>query len=206
MLVLDMIRSLIVFLFLSGGLMAIEEPRYILESRDGSLEVRNYEQHLVAEVQIKEDFDSAGNSAFSILASYIFGNNTSKSKITMTSPVIQSEKIAMTAPVSQLRSEVGYLVQFTMPEQYTLETLPEPNDKRVTVLQIPAKKMAVWKYSGSWSKVNFDQQLEKLLVTLQHKKIEVKGQPIFARFNSPFQIWFLRRNEIWLEIEGSGLK
>jgi effector-binding domain-containing protein len=190
---------------LSGVSMAIEEPEFVLETKNGPLEIRRYLPMLVAETEVQADFDGSGNQAFRILADYIFGNNQTKKNIEMTAPVTQqaaSEKIAMTAPVTQIKSKQGYLVQFTMPKEYTLETLPQPNDSRVKLRRIPERKVAVYSYSGSWSQSNYDQHLATFKKNLSAQGIPTKGDPIFARFNSPFSLWFLRRNEIWLELAG----
>lgn len=183
--------------------MAIEEPKYTVESKNSTYEIRNYNSTLVAETVIEETFEEAGNKAFRVLADYIFGNNKAKAKISMTAPVTQeaqAEKIAMTAPVSQVKSSKGFLVQFTMPEKYNLQTVPEPIDPRVSLREIPARKVAVFSYTGSWSKERFDQKLAEFQKALQRDGVPTVGEPVFARFNSPFQIWFLRRNEIWLEL------
>jgi hypothetical protein len=66
--------------------------------------------------------------------------------------------------------------------------------------EIPAKSVAVYSYSGSWSEERFDQKLADFRAALNKDGLQTVGEPIFARFNSPFQIWFLRRNEIWLEL------
>lgn len=183
--------------------MAIEEPAYTVESKTGSYEIRNYGPVIVAETKVNSDFEGAGNQAFRILADYIFGGNKSKTKIAMTAPVNQepvSEKIQMTAPVTQTKGPSGYLVQFTMPKQYTLETLPTPNDDRVQLRQIPARKIAVFGYSGSWSESRYQEKLADFRKELNSNQVKTIGEPVFARFNSPFRIWFLRRNEIWIQM------
>ncbi len=179
----------LVLLLLSGMAMAIEEPEYTVESVVEHYEIRRYGAVLVAETIVASDFSDAGNQAFRILASYIFGANQSKAKI------------AMTAPVNQLKSSIGYLVQFTMPKKYTLDTLPNSNDTRVHLRQVPARRVAVFTYSGSWSESRYKQKLESFREELQKNKLETIGEPVLARYNSPFQIWFLRRNEIWLELK-----
>ena len=184
--------------------MAIEEPRYSVESKAAHYEIRKYDATLVAEARIEAGFDDAGNRAFRILADYIFGNNKSKTKVAMTAPVTQqppSEKIAMTAPVNQVPTPGGFLVQFTMPAGLTLENAPEPNDARVHLRLIPPRRIAVFRYSGSWSESRYNQKLAQFRNELQKNGVQTTGAPIFARFNAPFIPWFLRRNEIWLEIE-----
>jgi hypothetical protein len=189
--------------FFPGGLMATEEPDFEVESKTASYEVRKYGAMLVAETQVEASFSDSGNKAFKILADYIFGNNRSKVKIEMTAPVTQrprSEKISMTAPVTQIESSSGFLIQFTMPKIWSLESLPEPNDARVQIREIPARRVAVYSYSGSWSESRYKKKLAEFYSALQKDNLKTQGEPVFARFNSPFQIWFLRRNEIWLEL------
>lgn len=194
-----------------GAAMSIEEPAFTVDLKAEHYEIRKYSANIVAETKIESEFEDAGNRAFRILASYIFGNNTSKSKIAMAAPVTQkvsnepisqptSEKVSMTAPVSQVKTTGGYLVQFAMPNQYTLDSVPKPNDLRVKIIQVPECKMAVYKYSGSWSQSRFEDNLKEFKSDLAKDKILTIGEPIFARFNSPYQLWFLRRNEIWLQI------
>lgn len=184
--------------------MAIEEPEYKVESKAANYEIRKYGPVVVAETKIESDFENAGTQAFRILAGYIFGANKSKTKIAMTAPVNQqvaSEKIEMTAPVTQSKDASGFLVQFTMPKKYNLQTLPTPSDSRVHLRELPARKVAVYSYSGSWSESRFKEKLETFKEDLKKDKLEKIGEPVLARFNSPFQLWFLRRNEIWIEVK-----
>jgi len=185
--------------------MAIEEPTYQVERKYESFEVRKYGPILAAQTEIADSFGEAGNKAFRILADYIFGNNSADTKIEMTAPVTQQgEKIAMTAPVNMTKSTGGFMVQFTMPAKFTRETLPKPNDPRVKIIEIPARRVAVYSYSGSWSETKFQNKLQEFRDALKKEGIETSGEPIFARFNSPFRLWFLRRNEIWLELKSVG--
>ncbi len=183
--------------------MAIEEPEYSLEAKAAHYEIRKYAPIIVAETKVESDFENAGSQAFRILAGYIFGANKSKTKIAMTAPVVQeanSEKIQMTAPVTQMKEASGYVVQFTMPKQYTLETLPIPNDPQVQLRRLLARKVAVYSYSGSWSEHRYKEKLAIFREDLKKAGLQAIGEPVFARFNSPFQLWFLRRNEIWIEV------
>ncbi len=182
--------------------MAIEEPSYVVKKKADQYEIRDYSGYCVAETLVQANFENSGNQAFRILADYIFGNNRSKVKIAMTAPVTQSqsakaEKIAMTAPVSQSKSASGYLIQFVMPAGSTLQNLPEPNDPRIKLRQIPSRKVAVFSYSGSWSEDRYLEKLEEFQNILKHDGVKTQGEAEFARFNSPLMIWFLRRNEIW---------
>ena len=197
---------ILIFVFIFLGFypvnsMAIEEPAFTVEKKFEGFEIRQYGPVLAAQTENNEPFGRAGNAAFRVLADYIFGNNKSKTKIAMTSPVTQqSEKIAMTAPVNLSPSEGGFVVQFMMPAEYTRETLPEPVDPRVQIVEIAPRRVAVYSYSGSWSEKRFNQRLAAFHELLAKESLQAQGEPIFARFNSPLRPWFLRRNEIWIEL------
>jgi effector-binding domain-containing protein len=200
------LTSVLLFLtfnFTTGVAMAIEEPAFSVESKTDVYEIRKYDPYLVAEVKVQGSFAEAGNKGFRPLADFIFGNNTSSAKIDMTSPVSQkpqSEKIEMTAPVNLTNEGGAFVVQFAMPKKYTLETLPKPNDPRVQIREIAAKRVAVLSYSGSWSEERYQKKLALLLSSLEKDGHKVIGDASFARYNPPWQLWFLRRNEIWVEV------
>jgi hypothetical protein len=192
------------FFLLNGSrAMAIEEPAYQIVTKNDRYEIREYKETLIAVTEVESAFDDAGNKAFRILANFIFGNNISKTEIAMTAPVTQqkSEKIAMTAPVTQEQKDGKFVVSFTMPSKYNLETLPQPQDKRVQIRLLPVRKIAVFSYSGSWSEKKYSEKLEDFKNLLNSDGVKTKGDPVFARFNSPWTLWFLRRNEIWIEIQ-----
>ncbi len=201
--------SALLFSIFSFKAMAVSESQFTVETKNEKYEIRAYDATIVAETVIESGFDQAGNRAFRILADYIFGKNKSKAKIEMTAPVAQqspaerpSEKIAMTATViqTQIADQRGQLVQFTMPDKWTMDNLPEPDDSRVHLRKIPPRKVAVHSYSGSWSESRFRSELALFKTDLEKNNIKTIGEPIFARFDSPFRLWFLRRNEIWLEV------
>lgn len=182
--------------------MAIDEPRYTVVRTHETFEVRRYDAYLVAETTVRAAADDAGNQGFRALAGYIFGNNKGTRKIEMTAPVAQAPtKIAMTAPVTQSASAGAYVIQFAMPAEWTLETLPEPLDPGVTLRAIPARTLAVIAYSGSWSQSRYEEHLKKLQDAVAQAGLRWHGEPVWARFDPPWTLWFLRRNEIWLTLD-----
>lgn len=93
-------------------------------------------KYIVAETTVAGGFTDGLESGFRIIADYIFGNNTSKTSIAMTTPVLETtaEKISMTVPViSTLGEEAGRTVSFVLPAKYTPETLPQPNNPAVNL-------------------------------------------------------------------------
>jgi hypothetical protein len=65
---------------------------------------------------------------------------------------------------------------------------------------VPATQCAAIRYSGAWSQANYDEHLGKLKAALAAAGVATQGQPVLARYNSPMTPWFMRRNEIWLEL------
>lgn len=186
--------------------MAIEEPKYEIKTVFGDVEIRQYDSVIVAETEVEGDFGEAGNIGFRRIAGYIFGGNHQKQKIEMTAPVLQEnspkgEKIDMTAPVLQREKLGKKIIAFVMPSDKTMENLPVPNDSHVILRSVPARKMAVLKYSGTWSEERYQEKLKELQTLLSEKNIKAKGEPLLARYNPPWIPWFLRRNEVLIEVE-----
>lgn len=184
--------------------MAIEKAKYEMVKKDHKFEIRDYAPHILAETVVEGDLKDAGNTAFKRLFRYISGDNRSRNKVVMTAPVSQKpvgEKIKMTAPVGQQRVKETWAVSFMMPASYTLETLPEPENPKVTLRQVPARRMAAIRYSGFWSEKGYLRYKLKLESWIHEKGLTIVGDPIWARYNPPFTPWFLRRNEILIPVD-----
>ena len=92
-----------------------EEPPFTVERTVGGVEIRRYEPRIAAETTIDADEEKARNEGFRRLAGYIFGGNTTKTKI------------AMTAPVAAQRGAGGeWVIRFFMPSEHSMDTLPTP--------------------------------------------------------------------------------
>ncbi|WP_442543670.1 SOUL family heme-binding protein [Arthrobacter sp. KN11-1C] len=194
--------------------MTAQQPYQMVRSYD-DFEVRRYPEHLLAEVIVEGTFKEAGNRAFRYLFSYISGENRSKQKVAMTAPVVQdaaSEKIAMTAPVVQQgiatqAYEAGkpkFRVAFVLPEGFTIENAPGPTDPKVYLRTVPESLAAAIRYSGRWSALSYQRHLERLKSALRAAGLTPAGTPRFARFDPPFKPWFMRHNEIVLDLEPPG--
>ena len=193
-----------VIIFGAMDAMAIEEATYKVVKKDNKFEIRDYAPHILAETVVDGDLEEAGNKAFSRLFRYISGDNRSRDKVAMTTPVSQEpmgEKITMTAPVGQQRVQERWAVSFMMPALYTLETLPEPDDPTVRLRQVPARRIAAVRYSGFWSETGYRRYKLALESWIHEKGLTIVGDPIWARYNPPFTPWFLRRNEILIPVD-----
>ena len=206
-----LMRTLLSFclLVITGPVMSIEEPKYKVIKSFERFELRNYEPMIIAETFVSGDMNEATRAGFKIIADYIFGNNLSSTNasesIEMTVPVTlkqNSEKIDMTAPVSLEKSNNletnnnSWRVHFVMPNQYTLDTLPTPNNKAVLLRQIPSQNIAVIGFSGFTGKEKTAAKTAELTEWLTMQNINATGAPQLARYNPPWSLPFLRRNEI----------
>ncbi len=201
--------------------MATEEPNYTVLSKTENFELRRYESQLVAQTWVSGDQDAASRAGFKVLADYIFGNNTApsgeSSKISMTAPVAmqfeakqsttnkndsnESQKIAMTAPVSMQQNDGKWRVQFTMPSQYTMQTLPKPNNTDIIISEVPPQTYGVIKFSGLAGSEKVAAKTVELQSWMQTQKLTLTGTPELARYNPPWTLPFMRRNEIMIAYE-----
>jgi hypothetical protein len=189
--------------FFLQTLMAAEEAKYSVLEHDGDFELRQYPAQIVAETLVEGDFSEVGNEGFRRLFDYISGKNRKRQSISMTAPVSQeatSEKIPMTAPVNQERVGEKWRITFLMPSQYSTETLPEPFDSRIKLVELPPRLLAAFQYSGTWSRERYEDRERRLRELILQRGLKIIGEPIFARYNPPFMPWFLRRNEVLIPV------
>ena len=181
----------------------VETPNYTVASTHQGFEVRRYDPRLIAEVTVSGTPKQASNDGFRILADFIFGNNTKRSKVAMTAPVDRSpsEAIAMTAPVDRSADGESWVIAFTMPSKYTLETLPAPNDARVRIRELPAQRFAVQRFSGAPTEAALERRIEAFIVAVDEAGLVRSGAaPTYARYDPPWTPSFMRRNEIFVEL------
>ena len=197
----------ILFMF-SNTAMAIEEPSFTLIEKDQAFELREYAPRVIAEVLVEGDMREASSKGFRLIADFIFGNNTAQSgkseKISMTAPVLiepRSEKISMTVPVGVQQENNAWKVYFVMPSQYTLETLPKPNNPLVSIKLSPVQKFAVIRFSGLVDEEKMAKKVSELKDWVAGKNLKVIGEPELARYNPPWTLTFFRRNEVMLALE-----
>jgi hypothetical protein len=197
---------LVITLTFTGAVMATEEPQFSVLEKTPPFELRSYAPMILAEVKVEGDLDEASSQGFRLIAAYIFGQNQVSEKIAMTTPVAiegqtpKSAKIAMTSPVS-IESNAGqWIVSFVMPAQYTMESLPKPLNSKVQLRQIPAVKRAVINFSGFYNANKVAERTLELEEWMKTKNLQATSAPKFARYNPPWTLPFMRRNEIMIDV------
>lgn len=172
--------------------MSIEEPKYTIIKKHELFEIREYLPFLVAQTKVTGKFEERGSKAFKILIKYITGENQQQKSIKMTAPVIQEKN---------KNDSNSAIISFVMPKSFSLDTLPSTLDKRITLRENPRKTVAVLKYSGGWTEQRYKEKEAILIKALKDANIKIIGEANFARYNSPFALSFMRRNEIMIKVQ-----
>jgi len=203
-----LIRTILAVIALTfmGAVMATEEPQFSILKKTPPFELRSYAPMILAEVKVEGNLDEASSQGFRLIAAYIFGQNQVSEKIAMTSPVViegqgpKSAKIAMTSPVT-IESNAGqWTISFVMPSEYTLESLPKPLNPQVQLRQIPTVKRAVISFTGFYNENKVAERTLELEEWMKTKNLQAASAPKFARYNPPWTLPFMRRNEIMIDV------
>lgn len=191
------------------GIRDTPQPDYqtVKSVKANDIEIRQYEPMLIAKTPVN-GMDKGTNTAFRRLANYIFGQNTTKTEIGMTAPVVRAkqddrggEKIGMTAPVYRQQNTNGqWEMSFVMPSRYTMETIPKPVDPKITLEKIPARTVAVLRFSGFLNKANVDEKTRVLKKWVERSPYRAVSSYRNAGYDPPLTIPFLRRNEILVDV------
>ena len=185
--------------------MATAEPPFTVKfhQQQPDIELRSYPALVAAEVTLGSDRDHAANAGFRLLAGYIFGGNEGARSIAMTAPVVMAPTLAAVAPLPLTETAGGngaWTVRFYMPAGATLATLPKPTDSRVHLLELPAAECAVIRFSGLASVADVAERTRELERFIAARHWRVTGPASLARYNPPWTLWFLRRNEVWIPV------
>jgi hypothetical protein len=161
-------------------ILTTERPPYeVLRRLPSNVEIRQYG----AQTWISTDYEG-DDSAFRVLASYIFGENEQGKKIAMTAPVITGEKMV-----------------FILPEHVTLDAAPEPGGQPIEFSEIPPRKLAALQFSWTTAPKRVEKKREQLMAVLRASGVQTKGRPFLMRYNDPATPPFMRRNEVAIEVE-----
>ena len=187
--------------------MATEEPEFKLISEDGEFQIREYDPKIIAQVEVEGDFDEASSRGFKLLADYIFGNNLldgASKKISMTTPVEMSpmaENLLMTSSILDDQVNNKWSINFIMPQEFSLDTLPKPNNSQVNIIEVPKEKYAVILFSGLIRESSYAEKVELLSNYLEENSFKQKSAIKIARYNPPWTLPFFRRNELMVRID-----
>lgn len=178
-----------------------ESPDYEVEQEVNGLEIRSYPPRVVAETAIEShELEEGLDEGFRRLAGYIFGGNGGARVPGEEAHAKKGERIAMTTPVTAREEATGIVVTFTMPKDRALEVLPIPNDPRIRVSRTEASRFAVLTYRAGYGAARAKAAQEELVARAAAAGLTAAGNPIFAGYDAPSTLPFLRRVEAWLPL------
>lgn len=186
------------------GIRTVETPGYQVIASEDDKQIRKYHSYIEARTVVPGNYEEAGDEAFRRLFDYISGENVSGEEIEMTAPVTQEkkgEKIEMTAPVKQTPTDKGWSMGFVLPAEYDITNAPRPVNEDIRLIRVPPTTRAVLRYSGFTGEEKILRLANQLANWAESKGFKTIGKPVSARYDPPWTIPFLRRNEIWIEVE-----
>lgn len=152
-------------------------------------ELRRVARCTVAEVAQRGTAERVGNKAFGPLVRYI-----------------SAKQLAMTAPVLQQPGEAGsseWVVGFVLPGSHGIDEYPLPDDAKVTLREVPEHLALAARWSGRWDYAGVERRIALLQDVIAREHLEQAGPPVWARYDPPWKPWFLRRNEVLIEVRRS---
>lgn len=160
-------------------------PPYEVELGGGRFEIRRYPSLQIAETRVDATWSEALDEGFRRLAGFIFGAN------------VAHEKLSMTTPVLGTGDEEGYRLSFVLPDDVLV---PTPNDARVELKNVPARRVAALRFHGRYSAENLEAHKRLLARALAEHNLKPVGEAMFAGYDPPSTIPALRRTELWVEV------
>jgi len=168
--------------------MTERQPYSIVREHDG-FQVRQYPEHVLAQVDVPGGLDSGARFGFGPLFQYISGGNISGQRIAMTAPV-----------VLQPREANSQTVSFVMPTSMRAASAPRPSDPRVRTVAVAPRVVAARRFRGTARAARFTDEGERLLAAVREAGLEPVGGVYYARFDPPGMPGFLRHNEALVEL------
>ncbi len=173
-----------------GIRVGVEESLYSVQSLADGVEIRRYGPRIAAETTVAASEEAARNAGFRRLAGYIFGANH------------RSDRIAMTAPVAQRAgTDRSWVIRFYMPAASTMQSLPTPDDERVSLVAVAPETVAVLRFSGDRGPDSVAERTRRLRETLRAYGFDPIGEPVAWFYDPPWTLPCRRRNEIAIPVE-----
>lgn len=176
-------------LILTGFTMANEQPDYTVIKKDNEFEIRQYSNFLTATVEAEGERDEAIGKGFRILFKYISGENKNKESISMTVPVMQKSS-----------GNNQWMISFVVPKKFNLQNVPQPDNQSVKIKNNPDLKVIAITFSGLFSDANIKENEVKLRNYIKEKGLKIEEPAIYAGYNAPWTLWFLKRNEVLFKL------
>ena len=164
-----------------------ESAKYtVMNKETRKIELREYPTFYIAKTTTS--LDQNYNNGFNQVFNYIGGQNESKEKISMTTPVIS------TSTADSLTTG------FVIPTKFSNHA-PKPTNENVSLSKIEKGLFLAIKFSGNWTKENFDKYDHILLSYIEKTDFNIISERYILRYQPPFIPSVFRRNEIMYRVE-----
>ncbi|MBF6025353.1 SOUL family heme-binding protein [Lysobacter niastensis] len=190
----DTLRSIPGFFGIRLG----SEPAYHMEGIVGHVEIRRYAPALLAHVFAEGGHDAAVGAAREKLADYIHGDNESREKMEMTSPIFQTtgEFRMFPIPLRKQPNQDGWTVAFFLSNHLDAGEAPLPDDPAIGILESPEVLVATLRYNGYDTEEHRSLAKEELILALAGSRWTVIDHVLWASYDQTFAIPHFRRNEV----------
>jgi len=186
----SLIKAVIFALFIfSCNVMANEQPDYKIIKKDNEFEIRQYTNFLTATVETEGERDEAISKGFRILFKYISGENKNKESISMTVPVMQKSS-----------GDKKWNISFVVPKKFDTKNVPQPDNQNVKIKNNPDFKVVAITFSGLFSNDNIKENEIKIRNYIKENNLKIEEPAIYAGYNAPWTLWFLKRNEVLFKL------
>ena len=166
-----------------------KEPNYTLLHKKKNIEIRQYSEYIVAKTTVSlNDGRELENNMFRTLASYIFGRNQ------------KSQNIPMTAPVTTFKDDDAYNMLFYMLDSKDIKDLPSPSGQDITFEKFNLDKCAVIRFSWFVNDRKIIKYKNRLQKFLDDNGYKATSPFMINRYDSPWRLPFMRRNEVLVKI------
>jgi DNA gyrase inhibitor GyrI len=168
-----------------------ERPEYTVVSteKDG-FEIRDYSAMVVAQFTMRGTYRKSVSQGYMRLEEYFLGKNAVPEPIEMTVPTMVRDDLAN-----------GWSTMFYLPKGYRPETAPQPNDRRIRVVEIPARQVAVIVFPGKLNERVMREQSEKLGAWLASRGIAHNNDFTLAGYDTPWTPKRWRKNEVMVTLK-----
>lgn len=162
-----------------------EQQQYEVVASYPHAELRRYARCTVADITMTGSPEQAGTKAFGPLVRYI-----------------SAQQLAMTAPVLQVEAgnQQQWTVSFVLPGGRAADEYPLPDNAEVTLREIPEHYAMAARWSGRWTFVGVEEHTTALRREIARLQMTEIGPPVWARYDPPWKPWFLRRNEVLIDV------
>jgi len=167
-----------------------ERPEYAVVSTEKKFEIRDYDTMVLAQFTMRGTYTRSVSQGYIKLEQYYLGKNTVPEPIEMTVPTMVRDDLAE-----------GWTTMFYLPKGYRPESAPQPIDRRIRVVEIPPRRVAVIVFPGKLSERVMRDQVANLEAWLATKGIEHKSDFTLAGYDAPWIPSKWRDNEVMVTLK-----